>query len=113
MKQNMEQQSKLKSFFLNHLPNKITAIESTWQEYIGQPCREMLQTLYRQTHNLNVSAGTYGYKELSDTAKKIDKILRGSHKLSYEDQEKITGLIKRLRFISNKIMKNASNRKIF
>jgi HPt (histidine-containing phosphotransfer) domain-containing protein len=100
----MEQQiAQLKQYYLSKLPSKIDAIESAWQDYLSDPTAEKMQTLYRQAHNMSGSAGTYGYKEISDIAKKMDKILRGETHLSSERKDKVTALIAQLRVVHKKI----------
>lgn len=104
MKQNIEQQlTALKQYYLSKLPGKIEAIEQAWLEYLNHPDHDNLQILYRQTHNMSGSAGTYGYKELGDTAKKIGKLLREQQHLDEEHKEKINALITRLKDTCRKI----------
>lgn len=105
MKQSKEQQLiALKRYFVSKLPDKIKALEQAWQDYLEHPDPEKLQVLYRQTYNLSGSAGTYGFKEISDIAKKIDKLLRGQKHMPAENKEKISNLILHLRKICNKII---------
>lgn len=104
MKQDRDQQlNDLKQYYLSKLPDKITAIELGWQEYLVKPDVEKLLVLYRQTHNMSGSAGTYGYKELSDIAKKIDKILRAQSNIDSENKDKITALIAELKAVGDKM----------
>jgi HPt (histidine-containing phosphotransfer) domain-containing protein len=97
----LRQLHQLKNYYVSQLPNKIAAMESAWQDYLQQPNHELLQVLYRQAHDLSGSAGTYGYKELNDVARRIDRLLR--EKLDYERKARITALIKQLSVISTKI----------
>ncbi|MBA2654674.1 MAG: Hpt domain-containing protein [Gammaproteobacteria bacterium] len=98
MKDDMEQQiNELKEYYLNKLPDKIEAIETAWQEYLDESVIENLQVIYRQSHNMSGSAGLYGYKEIGDIAKKIDKQLRQLPSLNTENKDKVSALILQLR----------------
>lgn len=92
----------LKKYYLRQLPIKITAIESAWKEILLNPNSDYKRVLYRQLHDVNGSAGTYGYKEISAIARKLDKFLRANQDYSIH-QARIDDLIAKLREISEKL----------
>jgi|688.fasta_scaffold885515_2 HPt (histidine-containing phosphotransfer) domain-containing protein len=104
MTQNFQQQMiALRRYYTSQLPDKVIAIDDAWRDYLENPEPDKLRVLFRQTHNLSGSAGTYGYKDISNIAKKLDKILRTNKSLNDENKEQISTLITQLRDICKKL----------
>jgi diguanylate cyclase (GGDEF)-like protein len=100
MKNNIQQ--KMQELFENyskHLPEKINALQELWQKLKKHFDQEQLKVFHREVHNLCGSAGTYGFVELTKSARELEVYVRSllDHVLLVsEEQKKIDGLVNRL-----------------
>lgn len=93
----------LRRYYISMLPDKITALETAWRDYLKVSNPEKLRVLFRQAHNLYGSAGTYGYKEISALAKKLDKMLRAQNSIDAETKARITAIVAQLKSTCDKL----------
>lgn len=88
-------QEKLHDLFVlysKNLPEKIHSIEVQWHAQLKQWDIAGFQNFHRDVHSLCGSAGTYGYTELSKTARQMEILLKeilACGELTHDDQEKI------------------------
>ncbi|WP_454782696.1 diguanylate cyclase [Legionella sp. WA2022007384] len=98
-------QKKLHNLFVLYsksLPEKIHNIEMQWHAQLKQWDLIGFQNFHRDVHSLCGSAGTYGYPELSKTARKMEILLKDiltKGKLTEGDQEKITSFFNQLKSV--------------
>ena len=75
-----EFQARLKTLtenFLRSLPERVQLIESLWPKVqSGQYTMDEMNTLHRTTHSLAGSGATFGFPEISDTARAAERILK-------------------------------------
>ena len=62
--------------YASRLPEKIQKLVTLWRQLKSHFTTENLTELYRAAHNLNSSAGTYGYLELEQAASKLELTLK-------------------------------------
>jgi diguanylate cyclase (GGDEF)-like protein len=98
-------QKKLHDLFVLYsksLPEKIHIIEMQWHAQLKQWDSTGFHNFHRDVHSLCGSAGTYGYAELSKTARKMEILLKDiltKGKLTEDDQEKITSFFNQLKSV--------------
>ncbi|WP_454785613.1 diguanylate cyclase [Legionella sp. WA2024007413] len=98
-------QKKLHNLFVLYsksLPEKIHNIEMQWHAQLKEWDLTSFQNFHRDVHSLCGSAGTYGYTELSKTARKMEILLKDiltKGKLTQDDQEKITPFFNQLKSV--------------
>lgn len=70
--------SQLQAQYFRQLPEKIAALEAVWRKLDTAPAEQLsiLNELYRHSHTLMGSAGTFGAVQLSDTVKELDQYLK-------------------------------------
>lgn len=84
---------KLREQFSRVLPEKINDIRKLHLEIVQQDTwdRQKLQELYRLSHNLSGTAGTFGLRDISTTARNLETQLQSllrSNTLPSEEQKK-------------------------
>jgi diguanylate cyclase (GGDEF)-like protein len=67
---------KLKGEYKAQLPEKITAIKSDWQLLNSTGQRELIVQLHRNVHSLIGTSGTFGFHEVSKTARTLEELLK-------------------------------------
>ncbi|KTC82215.1 regulatory protein (GGDEF domain) [Legionella cherrii] len=96
-------QKKLHDLFVlysKNLPEKIHNIETQWHALLKKWDLAGFQTFHRDVHSLCGSAGTYGYTELSKTARQMEILLKEilvNGLLTHEDQELINSFFAQLK----------------
>ena len=96
-------QEKLHALFISYsrnLPKKIADIEQKWAELANHFDEIELQNLHRQVHSLCGSAGTYGYKAVGETARRLEVYLKSilnAQTLTEEQQHEINHLLNELK----------------
>lgn len=58
------------------LPGKLARMQSEWDRFRAQSDSDLLQIIIRNLHNLAGSGTTFGYAEISQTAAKLESLLR-------------------------------------
>jgi diguanylate cyclase (GGDEF)-like protein len=95
-------QDKLKALFdayTKNLPGKINTLEKQWQDLIQQWSVEKLIDFHRAVHSLCGSAGTYGYRELSQAAHELEiflKTLIDKDSVTQQNQHQIMQLLNKM-----------------
>lgn len=82
----------LMKIYSKNLPDKIHKIEMLWEEQKQHWDLVQFQNFHREVHSLCGSAGTYGYPELSKTARQLEVFLKSiinKGQLSNNDKEVI------------------------
>lgn len=93
---------KIQELFVSYsqnLPNKLQNIQNHWQELCENYTAKLFEDFYREVHSLTGSAGTYGYHELSKSARELESYLKtflGAKVITTEKQIAISKLIKAL-----------------
>lgn len=86
-------QKKLNDLYIEYrtnLPNKIEAIARLWQNQKKIWDLNQFTILHREVHSLCGSSGTYGYQELSKSARKLELLLKDILcRETFTDEEKI------------------------
>jgi len=67
---------KLKGEYKAQLPQKISAIASEWQSLIVKWQPENIVKLHRNVHSLIGTSGTFGFGDISKTARKLEELLK-------------------------------------
>lgn len=88
--------------YANQLPNKIKLLEADWSAVKHKGDVNQLKTLIGEAHNLSGTAGTYGYKLVSDLAQQLEATLREvkSDGISDSSRIKIDSIVQDLSQIS-------------
>src|SRR5947207_14828233 len=95
-------QVKLQALFVDYtkkLPDKINMLEKQWQNLSQSWDQEKLLEFHRAVHSLCGSAGTYGYKTLSQRARELEvylKTLLGKNRVSHQEQQEVLKLLNNL-----------------
>ncbi|MCW8417468.1 diguanylate cyclase [Fluoribacter dumoffii] len=98
-------QKKLHDLFVHyskHLPEKIHNIEMQWHAQLKHWDLTGFQNFHRDVHSLCGSAGTYGYIELSQTARQMEILLKenlAKGTLTENDKEKINNFFSQLKSV--------------
>ncbi len=72
-----EQLKRVRKNYAARLPGKVELIEEAWSKLLGiGPDREGLKALRIQAHGLAGSGATYGFKEISEAAHKLEIFLQ-------------------------------------
>jgi diguanylate cyclase (GGDEF)-like protein len=69
---------KLKGEYKAQLPGKIDAIANDWKILHDHWQAELMVTLHRNVHSLIGTSGTFGFNELSKTARKLEDLIKPS-----------------------------------
>ena len=67
---------KLKVVYLSQLPEKLNSIETDWNQLCSSWQAEIAVVLHRNVHSLIGTAGTFGFGELSRTARELEVMLK-------------------------------------
>ncbi|RYY74081.1 MAG: diguanylate cyclase [Gammaproteobacteria bacterium] len=67
---------KLKGEYKVQLPQKIGAIASEWQSLLTNWQAEQLVRLHRNVHSLIGTSGTFGFSDISKTARKLEELFK-------------------------------------
>lgn len=67
---------KLKSEYKTQLPAKIEAIKSDWKLLGNQWQPEVMITLHRNVHSLIGTSGTFGFTDISKTARTLENLIK-------------------------------------
>jgi diguanylate cyclase (GGDEF)-like protein len=67
---------KLKGDYKAQLPQKISAIANEWQSLIVKWDPENIVKLHRNIHSLIGTSGTFGFGDISKTARKLEELLK-------------------------------------
>jgi diguanylate cyclase (GGDEF)-like protein len=70
------QLEKLKAEYRTQLPAKIEAISADWQALGKQWLPEVMVVLHRNTHSLIGTSGTFGFVDISKTARGLESLLK-------------------------------------
>jgi len=62
--------------YASSLPDKITNIDRLWHAYKANCTPDNVMEFYRAVHNLNGSAGTYGYLDIALIAEKLEVTIK-------------------------------------
>lgn len=95
-------QDKLQALYVaytRNLPDKINMLEKQWQELSQQWSHEKLIEFHRAVHSLCGSSGTYGYKELSHTARELEvylKLLLDKEIITLQQQQEVIKLLNKV-----------------
>lgn len=91
---------KLKSEYKAQLPAKIAAIKSDWESLNNTWQGELMVQLHRNVHSLIGTSGTFGFNDISKTARTLEEqlkpLLQGkqtSHKIDTDLYERATNII--------------------
>ena len=80
--------SKLKDDYVASLPDKLENLNKSWQENFNESCDSShLESLRVSSHKLAGSAGSYGLKEISNTARIFEKKCADFIKSKKQDAE--------------------------
>ncbi|TAK74676.1 MAG: diguanylate cyclase, partial [Gammaproteobacteria bacterium] len=89
--------------YTKNLPVKIKKLQDSWNDIRQYPYwnEEKLKEFHREVHTLCGSSGTYGYKDLSQSARELEVYLRiliekNSRDLKQDQKEEIECLLKKL-----------------
>lgn len=88
--------------YSKNLPERIHNIEMQWHAQLKKWDLVGFQNFHRDVHSLCGSAGTYGYTELSKTARQMEILLKeilANRKLTHDDQEKINSFFSQLKSV--------------
>ncbi len=105
-------QVKLQALFVDYtkkLPDKINMLEKQWQNLSQSWDQEKLLEFHRAVHSLCGSAGTYGYKTLSQRARELEvylKTLLGKNRVSHQEQQEVLKLLNNLASVELSIEEN-------
>lgn len=95
-------QAKLQQLFIEYgkkLPEKIAEIDKLWQQLSQHWNKKDLDNLYRCTHTLTGSAGTYGYLEISNAARNIVNQLKKYLEKPSPNESEIAEIDKTVQFL--------------
>lgn len=67
---------KLKGEYKTQLPDRLEAITSDWQSLTSQWKPDVIVTLHRNVHSLIGSSGTFGFTDISKTARTLEDLLK-------------------------------------
>jgi len=67
---------KLKGEYKAQLPQKVSAIQTDWQLLCETWQPELMVTLHRNVHSLIGTSGTFGFNDISKTARKLESLLK-------------------------------------
>lgn len=94
---------KLKGEYKAQLPGKIDAIAADWKSLIDQWNPETMVILHRNVHSLIGTSGTFGFTDISKTARDIEVLLKPllthkdpNYKVEYKLFEMVDNIIKSL-----------------
>jgi diguanylate cyclase (GGDEF)-like protein len=66
----------LQQYFASRLPERLEEIEITWQEVRGSWPPDALRELHRLAHSLTGAGGTFGFPEVTRTARALERYLK-------------------------------------
>jgi len=62
--------------YIAELPDRILQLEAAWNELLQARDAGKLQTLHRMAHNLSGSGATFGFPDISEMARTLEKTLK-------------------------------------
>jgi diguanylate cyclase (GGDEF)-like protein len=92
----LDKHAKLKRLqvrYIAELPDKVSVLQTAWNQLQADKDQDVARELCRQVHNLAGSAGTFGFSTLSEQARSLEKVLvqlQGEYDLDRGKQETIT-----------------------
>ena len=111
MSPSLEEQLKvLQVSYVKKIPKKLEDMESSWAALKQQSTEKNLGDFYCLVHKITGSGATYGFKQISETARPLEVLLNEKREnfssLNVQDKSKIDSLFADLKKVCNEIYKN-------